>query len=220
MNTAKPQLSPRLLDPIDRSLEVLFGLIMVLSFTGTLSVADAQREDVRTMILGALGCNLAWGIVDGVMYLSESLVENWRKIAKLRALRAAQDPAAARSIIADALPPLVASVITDEEYQQIRERLLALPEPPPRARLNKEDWLGAGAVCLLVFLSTFPVVIPFLFLNNLNAALRTSNLVALALLFFTGFSLGASTNGRPWRAGLAMMLLGIVLVGITIALGG
>ncbi|MBL8746302.1 MAG: VIT1/CCC1 transporter family protein [Phycisphaerae bacterium] len=193
---------------------------MVLSFTGTLSVADAQREDVRTMILGALGCNLAWGIVDGVMYLSESLVENWRKIAKLRSLRAAQDPAVARSIIADALPPVVASVITDEEYQQIRERLLALPEPPPRARLSREDWLGAGAVCLLVFLSTFPVVIPFLFLNNLNAALRTSNLVALALLFFTGFSLGASSSGRPWRTGLAMMLLGVVLVGITIALGG
>ena len=37
---------------------------MVLTFTGSLSVAEAGRDDVRTMLIGALGCNLAWGIID------------------------------------------------------------------------------------------------------------------------------------------------------------
>jgi hypothetical protein len=32
---------------------------MVLTFTGSLSVAEAGREDVRTMLIGALGCNIA-----------------------------------------------------------------------------------------------------------------------------------------------------------------
>jgi hypothetical protein len=50
----------RVLAPIDRVSEVLFGLIMVLTFTGSLSVAEAGRDDVRTMLIGALGCNLAW----------------------------------------------------------------------------------------------------------------------------------------------------------------
>lgn len=40
---------------------------MVLTFTGTLSAATAGREDVRIMLLAAIGCNAAWGIVDGVM---------------------------------------------------------------------------------------------------------------------------------------------------------
>jgi len=44
----------RALEPIDRLSEVLFGLIMVLTFTGSLSVAEAGREDVRTMLAGAL----------------------------------------------------------------------------------------------------------------------------------------------------------------------
>ena len=57
--------SKSVLDPIERISEVLFGLIMVLTFTGSLSVAEAGREDVRVMLLGALGCNLAWGIIDG-----------------------------------------------------------------------------------------------------------------------------------------------------------
>ena len=52
------------LDPIDRVSEVLFGLIMVLTFTGSLSVAEAGHSEVRTMLVGALGCNLAWGIID------------------------------------------------------------------------------------------------------------------------------------------------------------
>ena len=61
--------SKRVLEPNERISEVLFGLIMVLTFTGSLSVAEADRAEVRTMLIGALGCNLAWGIIDGVLYV-------------------------------------------------------------------------------------------------------------------------------------------------------
>jgi VIT1/CCC1 family predicted Fe2+/Mn2+ transporter len=75
-------------------------------------------------------------------------------------------------------------------------------------------------VFLLVFLSTFPIVIPFLVVEDTGVALRTSNAVALAMLFVAGWAVG-NYAGRPgWRTGLAMVLLGVVLVGITIALGG
>jgi len=40
----------RALDPIERASEILFGLIMVLTFTGSLSVAEAGRDDVRAML--------------------------------------------------------------------------------------------------------------------------------------------------------------------------
>ena len=96
--------SKRVLDPMDRVSEVLFGLIMVLTFTGSLSVAQAGRTEIRTMLLGALGCNLAWGIIDGVFYLMGCLAEKGRLILTLRAVRNAADPQAAQRIIADALP--------------------------------------------------------------------------------------------------------------------
>ena len=50
----------RVLDPAERISEVLFGLIMVLTFTGSLSIAEAGREDIRAMLIGALVCNIAW----------------------------------------------------------------------------------------------------------------------------------------------------------------
>ena len=73
---------------------------------------------------------------------------------------------------------------------------------------------------MLVFLSTFPVVVPFLFFSPLERAMRVSNGVAIAMLFVVGHMLGRHAGLRPARLGLAMVEIVIVLVGITIALGG
>jgi len=212
--------SKRFLEPIERVSEILFGLIMVLTFTGSLSVAEAGREDIRTMLIAALGCNLAWGIIDGVLYLMGALAEKGRGLMSLVAVRSASDPEEAQRLIADALPPLIASILQPAELEVMRQRLKQLPEPPARARLHKDDWLGGAAVFVLVFLSTFPVVIPFLFMQDTMRALRISNAIAIVMLFLTGFAFGRCAGRHPWATGSSMVLLGCVLVGLTIALGG
>jgi len=216
-----PGKSPRrALDPIDRVSEVLFGLIMVLTFTGSLSVAEAGRDDVRAMLIGALGCNLAWGIIDAILYLMGCLAEKGRSLATFRAVREAADPERGRLLVAEALPPVLASVLEPAELEAVRLRLTTQPEPPARARLGRDDWRGAAAVFLLVFLSTFPVVIPFIVMRNAVPALRVSNAIAIALLFATGYAYGRLTGHRPAWVGLSMVVLGCVLVGLTMALGG
>lgn len=216
-----PVTSPRrVLDALSRVFEVLFGLIMVLTFTGSLSVAEAGRSEIRTMLLGALGCNLAWGIIDGVFYLMGSLAERGKGLITLHAVRNAADPRKAQQIIADALPPTVASVLRPADLETMRTRLKELPEPPDRVRLSRDDWRGAVGVCLLVFLSTLPVVIPFAFMQNARLALRISNVIAVVMLFMTGYAFGRITGRRPWLRGIAMVVLGSILVAITMALGG
>jgi VIT1/CCC1 family predicted Fe2+/Mn2+ transporter len=209
----------RALEPIDRVSEVLFGLIMVLSFTGSLSVAEAGREDIRTMLVGALGCNLAWGIIDAVFYLMGCLAEKGRELATLRAVREAASPERAHRLIADALP-LVGSVLGPSELESMRLRLTQLPEPPSRARLGKDDWRGGVGVFVLVFLSTFPVTIPFIFMGDAMRAMRVSNAIAVALLFVAGYGFGRITGRPPVLVGMGMVLFGAALVGLTIALGG
>jgi VIT family len=212
--------SKRVLDPIDRVSEVLFGLIMVLTFTGALSVAEAGREDVRTMLIGALGCNLAWGIIDGVLYLMGCLAEKGRGLLAFRAVRKATDPKKAQRLIAGALPPVIASILEPAELEMMSGRLKQLPEPPKNAWLGKEDWLGALGVFILVFLSTFPVVIPFIFMRNAGPALRVSNAIAIVMLFLMGYAFGRMTGRHRWLLGISMVILGLILVSITIALGG
>jgi VIT1/CCC1 family predicted Fe2+/Mn2+ transporter len=123
-------------------------------------------------------------------------------------------------MVAAALPQLIASVMQPGELESIGSRLKALPEPADKARLDSRDWLGALAVMLLVFLSTFPVALPFVLMDEAYPALRASNAVAIALLFIAGFSYGRIIGRTPWLVGLGMVLLGAALVAMAIPLGG
>jgi VIT1/CCC1 family predicted Fe2+/Mn2+ transporter len=210
----------RLLEPDERIAEVLFGLIMVLTFTGSLSIAEAGREDVRTMLTGALGCNLVWGIIDGLLYLMGCLSARSRTIRSWRRLQKAQNSADAQRILAEALPPAVAATLGPPEYELMWQKLLKLPEPPTRPGLRKNEWLGALAVALWVMVTTFPVGLPFLFINDVLRAMRVSNSIAIVLLFLAGYAFGRVTGYHPWWTGLGMVVLGLILVALTIALGG
>jgi hypothetical protein len=212
--------SRRVLEPAERIAEVLFGLIMVLTFTGSLSIVEAGTDDVRAMLVGALGCNLAWGVIDALFYLMSCLAEKGRNLATYKAVLAAPTPEEARRLIVDALPPVVASLLQPAELDALRERAAKLPPPPHRARLGFKDWWGAFGVFLLVFLATFPVAIPFMFIQRLSFAMRASNAVAVAMLFLAGFAYGRVIHRSPVAIGVAAVFIGLVIVTFTIALGG
>jgi hypothetical protein len=208
------------LEPIERISEILFGLIMVLTCTGTLSVVTADRLQIQTMLIGALGCNLAWGIIDAGMYLMSRLHERGQNIMILRAVRDQTDPEAARRAIANALPPLLSSVLSPEQLGLMQKKLCQLPEPPAYPALTKKDGAGALAVCLLVFLSTFPVTLPFLFLDDARFALRVSNAIAIAIMFICGYVFGHYAGLSRWLTGALSIAVGCALVFVAIALGG
>src|SRR5687767_11513492 len=124
----------RILDPLERFSEIVFGLIMVLSFTCAISVAEAGREDVRAMLVGAIGCNLAWGIIDAAFYLISCLAEQGRNAMFLRKVKGASTSEEAQQMLLDALPPSITSALPPAELDRIREHLKGLPEPAERAR--------------------------------------------------------------------------------------
>jgi hypothetical protein len=208
------------LEPHERVAESLFGLIMVLTFTGSLSIAEAGRDDVRAMLVGALGCNLAWGVIDGVLYLMGCLAEKGRDARTLVDVHRAADPQQARDLITGALPLVIASVLRAEELDAVRDRLKQVHETPARVRLERVDWAGALEVFGVVFLTTLPVVVPFLFMRNLLPAMRVSNAIAVGMLFIAGLVYGRCIGRSPWLLGLAMVVLGALLSAFTMALGG
>lgn len=212
--------SSRVLDPIDRISEVMFGLFMVLTFTGTLSVVDSGREEVRSMLVAAIGCNIAWGFVDGVMYVLRNLVARGRKNRLLRAVRAATRPEQAHRLIGDEIGGLSgAMAVTDLE--RVRQWIVGQPVPAAHGvGVTGLDLRGAIGVFLLVFASTLPVVLPFVFITDPGVAKRVSAAVAIVMLFLCGYTWGRYAGLRPWRAGLVMVLLGLAVEAVVIALGG
>jgi hypothetical protein len=214
------QPSRRVLSPIERVMEVLFGLIMVLTFTGSLSAAESGQAEVRTMLIGALGCNIAWGLIDGIMYLMDCLATRGADLRTVLAVKRAGSEEAAKPVILQALPPVVASALDRNDLQQIYGAVMAMPVSSKRAHLELADWLGAIAVFLFVFASTFPAILPFLFIDDAMVALRLSNFIAVAMMFVLGYVFGQLAGHRPLITAGAMVLIGSAVVALTIALGG
>ena len=193
---------------------------MVLTLTCSLSIAEAGQADVRQMLIDALGCNLAWGIIDGFMYLAAAFGDHGQTIAARRALRDASSDAERRKIFDWAVPTTLNEVLTAEEIGSLTVRINQLPEPPRTPGLTRDDWMGALGVFLLVVLSTFPVVVPFIVFSEPLRALRASNAIAIVLLFITGYKFGQYSGYRPWRMGAVVTAFAIVLVAVTMRLGG
>lgn len=214
----------RYLDPGSHMGEILFGLIMTLTFTlaAGIVIQEEGRAGARVMLIGIVGCNLAWGIIDGVLYVLGQVFERGRIRRIGLNLRTARSDVEARQMVADEFDEQLAHV-TDEPirqhlYQSIVERLRNTPARPNRVR--REDLLGGMAAGWLVFACSFPAVLPFLFLDDPLLALRLSNVILLSLLFFIGWRAARHTLARPWLAGVTFLLVGVLLVVVAIPLGG
>jgi VIT1/CCC1 family predicted Fe2+/Mn2+ transporter len=204
--------------------EILFGLIMTLTFTlgAGMVIQEEGRAGAREMLVGILGCNLAWGIIDGVLYVLGQLFERGRRRRIGLNLRLAESDAVARQAVAAEFDEILGTVTDEAErdrlYQSVVTRVRGTPVMPNRVR--REDLLGGLAAGWLVFACSFPAVLPFLVIDDPWIALRVSNVILLGLLFAVGWRAARQTLAKPWLAGVTFLLVGVLLVALAIPLGG
>jgi VIT1/CCC1 family predicted Fe2+/Mn2+ transporter len=204
--------------------EVLFGLIMTLTFTlaAGIVIEDEGRAGAREMLVGILGCNLAWGLIDGVLYVLAQVYERGRRRRLVAGLRTPASAAAARAQVAAELDSILAPA-TDPDLRTNLQALLAAnlqQQDLPPNRITRADLMGGLASGWLVFACSIPAVLPFVFVDDPRLALRVSNALLLLLLFLVGYQSARTTLARPWLAGLVFLLVGVFLVALAIPLGG
>jgi hypothetical protein len=213
----------RFLDPATTLGEVMFGLIMTLTFTlgAGIIIEDEGREGARQLLIAAIGCNIAWGIIDGALYLVGQLFHRSQRRRLAWAVRNT-DERGATAMVASELDEFLENVTGAAERNALYKHIAAnLRSTPANIRpLTKDDVVGAIASFWLVVLTSLPAAVPFLLIDEAQFALRVSNAVLLALLFVTGFWWARYTLDRPWVVGLGFLAGGIALVLMAIALGG
>jgi hypothetical protein len=225
MSTGRPKegFTERYLDPASRLGEILFGLIMVLTATLTAGLTRAEGEaGVRRLLVSAVGCNIAWGVIDGIMYVMNCLVERGGKTRFIQAVQHAPNPGAALDIVRAEVESEFEALSKPEEREVLCAAILKhLAHVRPRkVHVTKQDLYGAVACFWLVFVSCLPAAVPFLIFSNPTQALRVSNGVLVVMLFLVGHKWAQYAGTNRLAAGLAMVVIGLALVGVAILLGG
>lgn len=213
-----------IIDPGDALGELLFGLIMALTWTvGSRLILEQEGLNVRELVIATIGCNVAWGIIDAVLFVLGTTFYKSRRLRLFRQIKAAKSEASALTMLEKEFPieevPFAAKAA---DRDALYRSLLALAgrADPVKVSLSKADLGAAIAIFLLVSATSLPAVAPFLFIANAELALRVSNLFLILLLFVTGYAWASFSGGRSLRAGVTMICLGLLLVSIAIALGG
>jgi MFS superfamily sulfate permease-like transporter len=91
----------------------------------------------------ALGCNLAWGLVDAFMYLVRTLTMRGKRLTLAMIVRDHPDPARALAAMREALPESVHAIVEDRELETIARRFAAAAALPEKPRFQKQDFVGA-----------------------------------------------------------------------------
>ena len=223
MASMRRSIIEKYLDPGDSLSEILFGLVMTLTFTLGAGVLVRESPDAwRELLVATVGCNLAWGIIDGAMFIGGQLFERGRRLRLLHVIQRAASEDEAAAAVAGELDELLEPVTSPDDRAALYGRIAAnVRKANPKGRgIERDDLYGAIASFALVFISSVPAALPFLFIENAFWALRVSNALLIALLFVVGYRWAAYTPAPGWLVGLAFVVVGIALVVVAVLLGG
>lgn len=213
----------RYLDPSESLLEVLFGLIMALTITVGARLLSERADIVGLeLALALLGCNVAWGVIDGAFYLLGTLFNRNRRVQFAKRLKAAADETEALAAVKDEFDLLGEPPMRAQDKANLHASLLQLfrHAGTERANLRLDDWIAATLIAVQVSATAIPGLIPLLLIQDGFVALRVANLLQVGLLFFVGYWWAQYSGSNRWLVGLGIALLGTALVLLAVPLGG
>jgi hypothetical protein len=218
-----------LLDPIDRLAETIYSILILLTFTLAfrifkLNPADAVTpEYVNELLVAALLATVAWGVIDGIVYVLTEVLERGERHRILWHIQSADTEEEAAAAMADEfdyiLEPITGEAQRDVLYRDVLDHLRdSRPQP---VKLKREDFIGALACVLVAIIAVTPSLIPFVLLRDDPAlAIRISNVISFGVLFYSGYEWGKYTGTSRIKTGLVLVAVGVLLVAIAIPFGG
>ncbi len=211
------------LSPGTRLGEILFGLIMTLTFTlGAAAFFGGTEGASRSLLYATIGCNVAWGIIDAALMLFGTIFDRSRLARLGNAIATTSTDEGAVAIVANELDETLVPITTPDQRRALYHDVIAQVRRTERKRprLTKADFYAAAAIFWSVFIASFPAALPFLLIDDPWIALRASNALLIAILFWVGYRWAGYTNIRPAYAGFVLVAISFTLVAIAIPLGG
>ncbi len=205
------------------SSEPMFGVIMVVCFTSVLrAFPNAAEKIVSTILISALFCCIAWGLVDGIFYAWEAHYELNKKKKLQAQIKASNAPERAREMVEGDLGDTIVDFMDDKDKEQIYQIIEKNVSGVDLGRVSiRDDVITVLIAFGLVVGSSIIVIIPFLLFSPIMTALIISNITGIFLLFFMGYwrEEDKRVTKKLVTGGFTAFLAFIITI-VTIALGG
>jgi hypothetical protein len=201
----------------------MFGVIMVVCFTSVLRAYPGLAEQViGKVLLSALFCCIAWGLVDGIFYAWEAHYELDKKKKLQAQVYAAAGSEKAQGLIEDDLGDTVVDLLDEGDKEQIYQ---IVQKSVPGVDLGKvslkEDILTVAIAFGLVVGSSIIVILPFFMFSPVMNALKISNITGIFLLFFMGYWREEDRRiSKKLITGGVTAFVAFIITVVTIILGG
>jgi VIT1/CCC1 family predicted Fe2+/Mn2+ transporter len=219
------------LDPIDVLAEVIFSVLIILTFTlwfGIIKLGATPDklitvEYMNEFIVAVFAATLAWGIIDGIMLALLSVFARGERHRFLADLQAAASDEEAIDLIAGEFDFNLEPITGEQQRQALYVDMLEhLRDSKPRpVGFQSEDLLGALTSVVVAVLAIVPSLVPLVLLRDQGIlAVRISNGVSFFVLFTAGYLWGRYTGANPWKTGLLLLGAGVIMMAIAIPLGG
>jgi hypothetical protein len=140
------------------------------------------------------------GIIDATMYIMNCMIVRRGKIRLVEAVQRAGDTNAALALIQNGVEPELHELLGAEEAEAFDKSVLKHIVGAHIAKkiLTKDDLYGALACFWLVFVSCLPAAIPFFIFSQPSFALRVSNFISIAALFYVGQKWAQYAGRNAW----------------------
>ena len=118
-------------------------------------LASGDEASATTALIGAIGANTAWGIIDASLYVMNTTFDRKRQLRFVHAITANPDEATALGRIRGELDPILEPVTKARDREQLYQSIystLAHGEFPARSGLQRDDIMGAIQIfCIALF---------------------------------------------------------------------
>lgn len=201
--------------------EALYGFVMALIFITSAQVGLISYESPWDIIILIVGMNFVWGVIDMYIFFRMDMIAQKRYVEILS--KEDDVDGSRRRELYDAVGNTIFDALTEEDKEKAVD-LLSNGRPGTKQEIaedRKNMFLSAVTCFIITLMTTIPLIICLLSIENTTDALYWTTVVACVCLFVVGYLLEPSRSRRSKTlTGLSIAVIAYLLTFFATYLGG
>ncbi|MGN0137698.1 MAG: hypothetical protein ACI381_03715 [Candidatus Methanomethylophilaceae archaeon] len=188
--------------------EVLYGFIMALIYVTAARIGILRYTDTLNLVILIIGMNFTWGLIDAVVFYMVDVFDQ-RKFVRI--MSACDLPHERKvEMMLDEFSGTPLDILDPEDERRICEEILSKTMESESERLSDRMAMRDSAVAcfIITILTTIPIVVPLLLIEDTEIALAVASGLSSICLFFIGFRMERYLGVNRWAAGLFLTAIG------------